>query len=78
MNNYDLMEIAIISHDFYVAFDINIIRVFGLFVGDVVCEDDGIYTGFFIKNSYSLFTTPRRKQVAYVAFNRKERRQSIL
>lgn len=49
MNNYDLMEIAIISHDFYVAFDINIIRVFGLFVGDVVCEDDGIYTGFFIK-----------------------------
>ncbi len=49
MNNYDLMEITIISHDFYVSFDINIIRLFGLSVGDAVCEDDGIYTGFFIK-----------------------------
>lgn len=49
MNYYDLMEITIISHDFYVSFDVNIIWFFGLFVGDAVCEDDGIYTGFFIK-----------------------------
>ena len=26
MNYYDLMEITIISHDFYVSFDVNIIR----------------------------------------------------
>ena len=49
MNNYDLMEITIISHDFYVSFDVNIIRLLWLSVGDAVCEDDGIYTGFFVK-----------------------------
>lgn len=43
------MEITIISHDFYVSFDVNIIRLLCLSVGDAVCEDDGIYTGFFVK-----------------------------
>lgn len=49
MNNYDLMEITIILHNFFASLDVNIIRLFGISVGDAVCEDDGIFTGFFIK-----------------------------